>query len=885
MFRRRVSALCLVLAAAYASAAPDDRIFDPYGLGVLPGSEVSFWNPGLWRAETLLPSGDVPFANSWVYFQGSTPITAYLRSYGGFSSPVNAHIAGLRLFNNSVSLFGNASSVLSIGSAGNSTLQISDNSQLALQDTSISLDGHLVMNGGQNSLVLSGSMGSPTLFISGDANLTGQQSISATLGAKIKVGGITNYLGSGASVFATTGATYDSLAFNLLGSLGESQIAFTARSGGSVLLGSAILSNSIDATATVFSARALTSTAVDPSDIGQITVSNNVFLNGMSTGTLAKADYAGIVNLNAITASGSDARFTLDASNNGKINVGQLLKSGLAIPALTVDAAPTAGGQINFASIVLSGANTLNFTPGAAGTVHVGSLTQVDESVAEGNLNFVADQGSVLIDSAKLTVGGGQTWSARNGGTLALGVPYSFTEEGRVRLSASGIADFNLSATSGGHLQLNNVDFEGSNVNILVDGGSTITGGGDNTIYGYTYAHNGTVGLNAASSTLDVENSSIANVSFDGSNYTADIDGSYLSHVDFLGTNNVLRVTNSTLANSPSSTDQTHNRLEVRTVGSTGGRASAHIEGSSLQDVDLAVGQSVGSGSYNVLSISGASNVTGTLSAGAYSTHTPGAAINYDIFVTEASKLKLSRLTLGVGASGGQGGSISYTPTGRGNLTLRDGSQLIVSGYTTSYGWNNEAAGDAEVVMGSGAIFDFQNGAVFVGSASSEADYQLINGSMVIGTGGVVRGEGIYDGNRVILRGGTLSPGYSPGHLTMTGDYVQESGDLIIEIGGLGDGEFDSLTASSFLFNGGHIIFRAYDGFTGTDGTINPFQGGLVTFSSGFNFSKGIINETGFGISINNLGQVTVNAVPEPASLAALGFGAVALLRRRKKVA
>ncbi|TQV74336.1 hypothetical protein [Denitrobaculum tricleocarpae] len=84
---------------------------------------------------------------------------------------------------------------------------------------------------------------------------------------------------------------------------------------------------------------------------------------------------------------------------------------------------------------------------------------------------------------------------------------------------------------------------------------------------------------------------------------------------------------------------------------------------------------------------------------------------------------------------------------------------------------------------------------------------------VLVGAGGILSGNGTINAN-VSVEGGLVAPGLSPGELMIDGDFTLSDGELVIEIAGLGPGEFDLLNVSGAAnFIGGTILFDFIDGF------------------------------------------------------------------------
>jgi T5SS/PEP-CTERM-associated repeat protein len=151
---------------------------------------------------------------------------------------------------------------------------------------------------------------------------------------------------------------------------------------------------------------------------------------------------------------------------------------------------------------------------------------------------------------------------------------------------------------------------------------------------------------------------------------------------------------------------------------------------------------------------------------------------------------------------------------------------------------------------------------------------------------GALQGTGTVSG--AVTNEGLVSPGHSPGILTVNGDYTQTAaGILRIEIGGptagtgfdqiniTGDaalaGELDIVFFNNFAANplGLPIAFLTASGPGGVTGVFDPSQVHFINGTGTIQYTAGSVELTGA-------------AVPEPASLLLLSVSSMALLRRRR---
>jgi uncharacterized repeat protein (TIGR01451 family) len=94
--------------------------------------------------------------------------------------------------------------------------------------------------------------------------------------------------------------------------------------------------------------------------------------------------------------------------------------------------------------------------------------------------------------------------------------------------------------------------------------------------------------------------------------------------------------------------------------------------------------------------------------------------------------------------------------------------------------------------------------------------------------GGMLGGNGTINGS--VSNGGNVSPGFTPGGISINGNYAQTAtGILTIELGGLVAGvDFDALTITGTATLGGTLNVSSFGGFTPVSG--NSFQ--ILTYGS-----------------------------------------------------
>jgi len=226
-------------------------------------------------------------------------------------------------------------------------------------------------------------------------------------------------------------------------------------------------------------------------------------------------------------------------------------------------------------------------------------------------------------------------------------------------------------------------------------------------------------------------------------------------------------------------------------------------------------------------------------------------------------------------------GRVAREATATGNLLI-DGpgseyhvtERLFVGGSETAPGGVGTVAVQNSGRLEVGQQLHVWNSGTVSLDASSFAvvgDAPDIAGAVHVGVGGTLLGNGTIVAD-VVNSGGVVSPGASPGLLTIGGDFEQSHGsDLLIELGGLIPGEeFDVLNVLGTATLGGDLRVTAIDGFTPTPGDTFEF----LLADDRYGVFDSFIDETGFGLQLNFTGAVgTLTAtVPEP------GTGALILL-------
>ena len=255
--------------------------------------------------------------------------------------------------------------------------------------------------------------------------------------------------------------------------------------------------------------------------------------------------------------------------------------------------------------------------------------------------------------------------------------------------------------------------------------------------------------------------------------------------------------------------------------------------------------------------------------------------------------------SLTLSATGSLTGFGNVYQDGSGGFLINNGLvSANVSGKTLSLGQSNFATtGATQVTKGATLNVTSTSFTQTAGLTQVDGVLNLVNAPLAL-KGGVLDGSGTINGN-VVNTGGTVSPGDSPGTLTIAGNYTQGSGGAL-------DIEFtnslhDLLNVTGLATTGGlldvNFLDSAYTGGVGSQfafldyGTLVPGTGAnfgfTVTGHNGFTYT--VVNDSKNSMLDLQVLTVGAPAVPEASTtvslglLLALGLGGLAVAAKRRK--
>jgi outer membrane autotransporter protein len=222
---------------------------------------------------------------------------------------------------------------------------------------------------------------------------------------------------------------------------------------------------------------------------------------------------------------------------------------------------------------------------------------------------------------------------------------------------------------------------------------------------------------------------------------------------------------------------------------------------------------------------SGATTVNGgTLAAGAINTLPFQTALT----VATGATFDLNNFIQSIGSLAGAGSVTLGTAT---LITGNDNTNTDFSGVISGLGGLTKVGTGTQTLSGANTY----TGATTVNGGSLIVDGSIASAQTFVNAGGLLGGQGFLGGS--LVNSGIVSPGHSPGTLTVNGNYTQNpNGTLQIEVAGLAPTAHDLLAINgtanlagtlqlirlnNFQFSpGDQITFLTANG--GVNGTFNP---------------------------------------------------------------
>ncbi|HTL91414.1 MAG TPA: hypothetical protein VL176_03645, partial [Steroidobacteraceae bacterium] len=518
------------------------------------------------------------------------------------------------------------------------------------------------------------------------------------------------------------------------------------------------------------------------------------------TGSSSFGNYANIQATGTGTQSITATGLSLQAGASGQENF-----AAITAPTQQVtvhgDLSLTGGGSI---AGTLRGGGARIGGPGGSGPAPTDLTLAVDGNVTMTG-GSVADAGTAIGSN---NLGGQPTTIVMSaGGNITLNPGTAANSGSRIGSPASGIAGGDIAITAGGTLALNSTG-PGLGTAIRTLGNLTITAasmteGPDSVIIagGTTSISGGTVSLPSATNQF----------------------GTVL-----LNTTGNVTITDVDAIN-----------LGTSTTGSGGLAVTA--PGGITQSGPLTV---AGASTLNA----GANAITLTNVANDF-----GGAVNFtgsNVSITDANAIAIG--------NSNASGALNIVAASTSFL-----NGLNATNYSFSGGTYSLAAGTYNLGGTTSIAQNPSTGAVTVVDVATGATINTSGGTVNVGAGGTLSGTGTIQGN-VNNVAGTVSPGASPGMLTITGNYTQApSGTLNMEIGGLVAGtQYDQLVVQGSTSLAGTLNTSLVNGFVPVSGSTFT----LIQSSGPISGTFTTVNQP-LGALFNTFyGPVTVDFVAASAS-------------------
>jgi len=330
--------------------------------------------------------------------------------------------------------------------------------------------------------------------------------------------------------------------------------------------------------------------------------------------------------------------------------------------------------------------------------------------------------------------------------------------------------------------------------------------------------------------------------------------------------------------------------------------------GGTLIGVSTLSGEITGGQTFNEVTL--ADNATLTTGTTTFAAPVSGdVTIQSGAAATFADALNASLSVQGAATIGGPAGDFAAIDVGSaGTVTFTDGASYAGSAITndgtivvdtsSSFLLAAGISGDGGLSMVGSGVFELGGVNTFLGPTFVDLGTMLVNGQVTasdvtVAADGTLGGSGSIDGYVTVL--GTLSPGNSPGLLSLGSLTLGSTSDTVMQITGTTRGtQYDAIDVSGMTVLGGALLFDITASLSGTS-TFEPFHfdGGVTghfadvsaqgTFGSlSFTRAGTIWSAAASGGSTlsfdESTGTLGIIAVPEPSTWTLLVAGAAAIL-------
>ncbi len=234
--------------------------------------------------------------------------------------------------------------------------------------------------------------------------------------------------------------------------------------------------------------------------------------------------------------------------------------------------------------------------------------------------------------------------------------------------------------------------------------------------------------------------------------------------------------------------------------------------------------------------------------------------------------------------------------------TINNNSGATLENYDAIYNYgtinnnsgatfNNNGRIEYNGFINNNGIFNQQSGSLSAANIANNGTFNFTGGTLSadsFGNTGLFQGAGTI-ATDIFTNAGTLAPGYSPGMLTIEGNYIQTTGSVLaIELASATS--YDILNVTGEVSLAGMLKVILYDGYKPAYGTCFDFlTAGLIngefdsiTGPAGYKWSVAYLDLAGSD-GIIDTARLTANNVPVPAALWLFAPGLLGIIGMRRK--
>ncbi len=589
----------------------------------------------------------------------------------------------------------------------------------------------------------------------------------------------------------------------------------------------------------------------------------------------------------------SDLRVASGALFNGveanvrvnKIEGSGTISTGFNIPQYANFTIGVDDGSSTFNGVIQNGSSAGNLVKAGTGTISLaGTNTYTGTTTISGGSLQIGSGGTTgsLATASTISVGSGATFGVNRSNAVTQGTDFS----GAAISGAGGFVQVGAGETTLNQANTYSGGTTVSNGTLTLVGNGTL-GTGGLTVNGGTANFNGLTrslaSLSGSGGTVNLGTSGTSTLTVgDASNTT------YSGVIAGGSTNELTKVGTGTLTLSGTNTYTGATNITAGTLAVNGSTHAASV---------------VNIGTAGTLTGSGVINGNATLTGGGVINKTSGSIAgtldvtggNWNGAGTVGGLVTASSGTFNIGSGATLTTASGLNVTGTGVLSGAANSTIAGSVNYTSSASSSYAGsiigGNTLTLDAAGTTLTLTGANSYTGTTTVHAGTLVVNGStgsgdMTIGSGATLAGSGTIRGDLVVLNGGSLNPGNSPGTLNFSGN-LTNSGTINMELAGLTPGSYDVLNGNGGVFNFGGILALTNNYSYGLGDTLTLFTNwgsfvGSFSAITGTDLGNGLQwNTSRLGID----GSIRVTAVPEPTSLAfgLIGVAAGLVMQRKRQ--